>query len=92
MTRIAEYENVHIRNYQDAQKYLVPWSIVMGAEYRVAYHVEIVKDGNGNDVYFYYEDGFGQALMLDGAPYKLPRGLTEEYVTLYTPQENDDQG
>ena len=89
MTRIAEYENVRIRNYQDAQKYLVPGSVIMGTEYRVAYDVEIVKDNNGHDVYFYYEDGIGHALMLDGVPYKIPRGLAEEYVTLYTPQEGE---
>lgn len=90
MTRISKYENVPIRNYQDAQKYLVPGSIIMGTEYRVAYDVEIVKHANGRDLYGYYEDGIGQALMLDGTPYKLPRGLTEEYVTLYTPQEEQD--
>ena len=89
MTRISKYENVPIRNYQDAQEHLVPGSIIMGTEYRVAYDVEIEKDGDGHDIYFYYEDGIGQPLMLDGAPYKLPRGLTEEYVTLYTPQEGE---
>lgn len=86
MSRLAEYEHVGVHDYADAQKYLVQGSIVMDLEYCVPYLVEVTEHANGSVMYGYYEDGIGQVLMLDGSPYKLPRGDVEEYVTLYTPQ------